>query len=296
MLAGDVSARMKLIDQVRASGIDHLFIADHVSFHNGAGMDGIVNAATLAALAPDLNVFIGVYLLALRHPVTVARQLSSISHSAPGRITLGVGIGGEDRHEMEICGVDPARRGIHTTHALRALRGLMRGEPVSYQCEFFEFDQALIKPPPRPAIPLVVGGRADAAIERAALHGDGWLGIWSSADRYRETLQRINDIAETHGREPLDWQHGLQLWIGVGDTNYEARSHVARGMEKFYHVPFAKFERYSPFGTPQAIADYLSPYVEAGCRTFNISPRGPSDEYCIEALASVAEKLKQACT
>ena len=125
MLAGDPLVRKSLVNQVEESGIDHLFVADHISFHTGFGLDGIVNAATLAAMADRLNVFIGVYLLALRHPVPVARQLSSLSLSAPGRVIFGVGIGGEDRHEMEICGVDPAKRGLHTNHSLKALRALM---------------------------------------------------------------------------------------------------------------------------------------------------------------------------
>ena len=94
MLNGPFERRRELLDQVQAADIDHLFIADHISFHTGMGMDGIVNAATLAAQAPAIDVFIGVYLLALRHPVPVARQLSTLSLSAPGRITLGVGIGG----------------------------------------------------------------------------------------------------------------------------------------------------------------------------------------------------------
>ena len=123
MLSGDMTARKSLIDRVTESEIDHLFIADHISFHTGLGMDGLINAATLAAMAPTTTIVIGVYLLALRHPVPVARQLSSLSMSAPGRIVLGVGVGGEDRHEMEICGVDPAKRGRQTNHALAALRG-----------------------------------------------------------------------------------------------------------------------------------------------------------------------------
>ena len=74
MLSGDFMTRSRLLDGVVDAGIDHVFIADHVSFHAGLGMDGIVNAATLSAMNPAIRVCIGVYLLALRHPVTVARQ------------------------------------------------------------------------------------------------------------------------------------------------------------------------------------------------------------------------------
>ena len=63
----------------------------------------VITASILAAQT-RLPVTVAVYLLALRHPVTTARSLSSINELAPGRLTLGVGIGGEDRHEMEVCG------------------------------------------------------------------------------------------------------------------------------------------------------------------------------------------------
>jgi len=90
---GDFQERADVMAQIKESAIDHLFIADHVSFHDGFGMDGLINAATLAAMNPDITVFLGVYLLALRHPVPVARQLSTWSLSAPGRIIFGWGHG-----------------------------------------------------------------------------------------------------------------------------------------------------------------------------------------------------------
>ena len=78
---------------------------------------------------------------AMRHPVPVARQIATLCESAPGRFVLGVGVGGEDRHEIEICGVDPRTRGRRTDESLAALRALLRGEPTSHACEFFAFDR-----------------------------------------------------------------------------------------------------------------------------------------------------------
>lgn len=293
MLSGDMAARKSLVDRVTDSEIDHLFIADHISFHTGLGMDGLINAATLAAMAPTTTIVIGVYLLALRHPVPVARQLSSLSMSAPGRIVLGVGVGGEDRHEMEICGVDPAKRGRQTNHALAALRGLLSGNKVSYDCEFFQFDDALIKPAPEPAIPLLIGGRADAAIRRAAVHGDGWLSVWSSANRFGAVLEQIDEMAADREDKP-EWQHGLQLWTGFGANEAAARAHVAEQMEAMYRIPFERFEKYSPYGSAQTTAEFLAPYIERGARVLNIKPCAATEEEGIEAVAEVATLLKKA--
>jgi len=292
MLSGDFEYRSSLIEKVEESKIDHLFIADHISFHTGMGMDGIVNAATLAAMSPKTTIFIGVYLLALRHPVPVARQLSSIAQSAPGRIVLGIGVGGEDRHEMEICGVDPARRGKQTDHCMKALDGLLTGQPFSYECEFFSFSEALIKPPPVPSIPMIVGGRSNAAIRRAALMGDGWLGVWCSPTRFGDVVSEINELAIDRPKPPR-WQHGLQVWVGFGEREEDAKSYLATQMENMYRLPFERFEKYSPYGSPQRVAELLAPYVERGCRWLNIKPCADSEEHGIEAISEVAGFLKK---
>ena len=82
------------LGQVADAGVDHLCVGDHVSFNGGQGFDGIVQSAILAAAHPDLPVHVAVYLLPLRHPVLVARQLTTLAAVAPGRITFGVGVGG----------------------------------------------------------------------------------------------------------------------------------------------------------------------------------------------------------
>ena len=62
-------------------------------------------------------------------------------------------------------------------------------------------------------------------------------------------------------------------------------------MEEFYQVPFGKFERYCPCGTPEEIAASLQPYVEAGCRSFNLIPVADSEQAAIEAADAVRDLL-----
>ena len=254
-------------------------------------MDGLIQAATVAALEPHLGVHIGVYLLALRHPVPVARQIATLCESAPGRLALGVGVGGEDRHEVEICGVDPRTRGRRTDESLVALRGLLSGEPTSHDCEFFSFEGALIKPAPQPRVPIVIGGRSDAAVRRAGRHGDGYLGVWCSPRRYAEILASVSETADRAERGEVDWQHGLQVWVGVDDDRSAARDRLAATMERMYQVSFDRFERYSPYGSPDEIAEFLAPYAEAGCGTFNVMVVSSSSERGIDAVAEVKERL-----
>jgi alkanesulfonate monooxygenase SsuD/methylene tetrahydromethanopterin reductase-like flavin-dependent oxidoreductase (luciferase family) len=117
--AGDARQRKATLAQIADARIDHVCVGDHVSFFVAAGADALINATALLTHCPELSCYVALHLLPLRHPVPVARQLASTAELAPGRLTLGVGIGGEDRHELEICGVDPSSRGRRTPVAER---------------------------------------------------------------------------------------------------------------------------------------------------------------------------------
>jgi alkanesulfonate monooxygenase SsuD/methylene tetrahydromethanopterin reductase-like flavin-dependent oxidoreductase (luciferase family) len=273
------------------AGIDHVCCGDHVSFFVGAGIDGLLQATTLALLHPTLPVMTGVYLLPLRHPVLVARQLSDLGQLAPGRLIFGVGIGGEDRHEVEICGVDPATRGQRMDECLRVLRPLLTGAPTTFHGEFFDLDEALVLPAPAEPIPIIVGGRSDAAAIRTGRYGDGWLGIWNSARRFTEVVEKIAEAAANAGRDDPPTRHAMQVWCGIADTKERARAHVAPAMEAFYQIPFERFEKYSPYGTAEDVAEFLVPYVEAGCTSFNLIPQSDDQDAALAGAAAVKKRL-----
>ncbi len=278
-----------LLARIADGGIDHLFVADHVSFKGGNGSDGLVHLAVLSGLEPRLDLVLGVFLLALRHPVVAARQIATLAEAAPGRLTVGVGVGGEDRSEFLACGVDPATRGRRTDAALSIIRPLLAGEAVSWDDDLFQLDRVRVRSGVREPVPIVVGGRADAALVRTARHGDGWLGAWCSADRFAAGVARVAELAPERA-EP--WLHGLQLWVGVGRDASEGRRHVAEGLEGFYKMPFAPFERYTPCGTAADIAAFVRPYVEAGATMLNLTPVGPNREAEIDTMAEVAALLR----
>lgn len=290
-LGADHGELRRLLALAGDAGVDHVAVGDHVSFWAGAGRDGLVAATAMAMLHPTLPVHVAVYQLVLRHPVPVARQLSTFAELAPGRLVLGVGIGGEDRHEMAICGVDPASRGRRMDDCLAILRGLLAGERVSHHGEFFDLDDALVLPAPDPPIPIVVGGRSEAAVRRAARLGDGWLGIWVSPARFARVAAAVDELAAQAGRGAVAWHHGMQVWCGFGGSPEQARALLAPAMQAFYQLPFERFERYCPYGTPEDVAGFLAPYVRAGCRSFNLIPCAADAAAAVEAVARVRALL-----
>jgi alkanesulfonate monooxygenase SsuD/methylene tetrahydromethanopterin reductase-like flavin-dependent oxidoreductase (luciferase family) len=189
-----------------------------------------------------------------------------------------------------MCGVDPKTRGRRTDECLEVIQGLLSGEPMDHNGEFFEFDKGWIKPAPDQPIPILIGGRADAALERAARFGDGWLGVWTSPERYGAVIDHIDTRANALGR-PEPTHHGIQVWVGVDDNRAHARARLAKGMENFYRIPYERFEKYSPFGDAAEVADFLAAYADKGCRLFNIMPVAQSEEAGIDAVADIRERL-----
>lgn len=285
------SQRRQLLGDLEAARVDHLAPGDHVTFRGGWGQDAAILATSVVTASERLGSYLGVYLLPLRHPVPVARQLVTLSQLAPGRVIFGVGIGGDDGGEAKACGVDPRTRGRRTDEALAVLRGLLAGESVTFEGEFFRLNGVKVLPAPDPPVPLIVGGRAPAAFRRAGRFGAGWNGIWISPPRFAEAVKTAEAEAALAGRNDEGWQHALTMWCGFGATRQEARTYVAPAMETVYGAPFEAFERYSPYGTPEEVAEFTAAYLESGCHTLNIFPRAASQQAAIEGLGEVRRHL-----
>lgn len=286
-----MARRRRLLGLMADAGMDHVMLGDHVTFHDGLGNDGLIDAASTLT-ATDLDVYLSVYLLVLRHPMLVARQLVTLAQIAPGRLTLGMGIAGDDRNEVIACGVDPATRGRRMDESLSVVRRLLGGEEVTHTGEFFALDRARVVPAPQEPIPLVVGGRAEAALRRAGRLGDGWLGIWTSAERCARSIASVEQYGEDAGRSDVDWRHGMTFWCGFGADRDQARAHVAPVMEGFYKVPFDRFERYIPHGTVDDVTEFIAPFLEAGVTAVNIIPFAEDDDTAIGAAAEVVKRLR----
>src|SRR5262249_17970121 len=167
-----------------------------------------------------LGVCLAVYLMVLRHPLLVARQILTVAQFAPGRLALGLGIGGDDRREVTACGIEPKTRGRRMDEGLDLVRRLLAGDTVDHHGEFFH--RAAATPggffppgggsrrrPPRAPVPRGGGGGSGAALRRAGRLGDGWLGIWTSAARCAEAIDAVEGQGGAAGRADVDWRHGM---------------------------------------------------------------------------------------
>jgi alkanesulfonate monooxygenase SsuD/methylene tetrahydromethanopterin reductase-like flavin-dependent oxidoreductase (luciferase family) len=286
-LFADARALRAAVGRAEDGGLHQLSVGDHVTFHGGQGDDGLVQCAALAALADRAEIAVSVLQLPLRHPVPLARQVQNVARLAAGGFVLGVGVGGEDRHEVESCGVDPATRGRRTDESLTVLRPLLAGESVSFVGEFFQLEDVAVLPAPTRAVPILVGGRSDAALRRAAVHGDGWLGVWVSAERYAAAIDRVHAEAAAAGRTDVVWRHGLQVWCGFGADAASATKLLASEMERLYALPFERFAKWCPAGPPELVAEQVAAYAEAGASDVNLIAVAETPDEAIDGAIAV---------
>ena len=82
-------------------------------------------------MSDRLRIGTAVYLLPLRHPAPVAKQVATLDTISNGRVIFGVGVGGEFPLEFQLCGVPVEERGARLSEGIRVLRKLWSGESTS---------------------------------------------------------------------------------------------------------------------------------------------------------------------
>jgi len=111
---------------------------------------------------------------------------------------------------------------------------------------------------------------------------------------FATVVEQVSEEATCAGRHPNGFEHGTNAWCGFGDTRQADRGPLAAGMETSYQMPFEPFERYSPYGTPEEVADFLRQYIDAGCWAFNVIPCASDEETTIAAVGELCRPLAAA--
>src|SRR5215471_12688705 len=109
--------------------IDSLWVGGHVASKNPSP-EAMVALTWVAARTERVRVGTAILLLPLYPPAIVAKQIADLDRATGGRVTLGVGVGGEYPDEFAACGVPIDERGARTDETIPLLRALWTGEPV----------------------------------------------------------------------------------------------------------------------------------------------------------------------
>ena len=203
-------------------GYDSVWVGDHVAFAVPI-LDPLLQLAQLAAYSKRLIFGTAVFLLPLRHPTLVAKQVATLDLLCGGRLVFGVGVGGEFPSEYAACGVALEERGARLSEAIPLLKRLWSGEPVQHAGRFWSFPSIQMLPPPaQPGGPAIwCGGRSQAALRRVGRMGDGWVSYVVTPTQYREGLELIAKTASAVDRDLTRFGSGHLLFVCIDDS-YES--------------------------------------------------------------------------
>jgi alkanesulfonate monooxygenase SsuD/methylene tetrahydromethanopterin reductase-like flavin-dependent oxidoreductase (luciferase family) len=133
------------------------------------GVMDTVALAGAAAATSRIELTSTVMLATVWPPVLFAKELASIDAMSGGRLTLGLGIGGNRPDDFVVEGRPPRGLGKRIDSDLKIYHSVWRGEPVGGGVN-----------PAVPAgtrsIPIIFGGMAPVAFERMAECGEGYIG------------------------------------------------------------------------------------------------------------------------
>jgi probable F420-dependent oxidoreductase len=286
-LDGPPEARgvLRAAQRIEELGYESVWVGDHLLFHVPL-YEGLTIMAAIAAATERVRVGSGVLLGLLRHPAWLAKSLATIDHVSGGRLIVGLGVGGEFPAEFEAAGIPVRGRDARTDELVDALRHAWSGSAEGFAGRFHQLpEQPLLPVPVQERVPVWVGGRSDAALRRAALAGDGWLGAFVSPRRYAERLEQLRAQADAAGRAAGEIVPAFHTYVRVGRTREEAWREAGPFLGAVYGLDPQAVERYCMCGTVEEVAAQLAPYAEAGVEHVVLRVAGEGELEQLEQLA-----------
>lgn len=181
---------------------DHIALPPHLLGDKEPRLEALAALLYMAATTSTVRLAAGVLVFPQRHPVLLAKQLTSLDVLSKGRLIVGVGVGHVEA-ELAAFGVPMSERGRRTDESLERIREIWIS-PLRSQAQAGN-DHVVQHPAPvqQPHPPIVVGGHSDAALARAARFATGWFGWLTPVDETKELINRLRDLIRVEQRPDL---------------------------------------------------------------------------------------------
>lgn len=206
---------------VRAEGLGFhaAYTYDHLSwrtFRDGPWFGAVPTLTAAAAATERLRLGTLVTSPNFRHPVTLAKELISLDDISGGRITLGIGAGGNgfDATALGQESWTPRERADRFAEFVPLLDRLLTEGAVSQSGTFYSAEEARNVPGcvQRPRLPFAVAATGPRGLKLAARHGQAWVTTGDpklfedgtpeqSLEAMRSQLGRLEKACAEIGRE-----------------------------------------------------------------------------------------------
>jgi probable F420-dependent oxidoreductase len=248
------SEYLRMARAAEAAGFDSIWLGDHLLYRgDGRGERGPWEAwtmlAALAAVTDRMTLGPLVACTAFHPPGLIAKMAATIDEISAGRFVLGLGAGW-NREEFAAFGLPYDHRVSRFEEAFAIIRGMLAGERVDARGRYHDAEDALLLPPPRRRVPVMIGSNGPRMLSIALPHADAWNtwydGYGNSADGFAALNARISDAAQRAGRDPAGIARSACVLVALDGA-------VERSAD-----PEA------PAIRPEALADHLARLAQAG--------------------------------
>ncbi|MDG2004730.1 MAG: LLM class flavin-dependent oxidoreductase [Novosphingobium sp.] len=247
-----------------AAGFDGVYVGDHL-MHPNPLLESLTSLASIAAVTEHISIGTCVLLAALRDPMWLAKQLGTIDAFAPGRLRVGIGLGGEYPAEFEQAGVPLAERGIRTEQILSSLRQWLSAGQPNFGSNASPMH---IAPVPETPPPFLLAGWKEVALRRAARIADGWIGYLLSPESF---ARRRSFLLDCGAGQTRPFVTGMLLPVLVDQDRAAAKARAGDMWKRITGNDAVFPERLFVAGPPAEIIDQLLGYRELGCTEMVLS-------------------------
>lgn len=207
---GEEADREKLLvgaQRAEEFGFDSLWVRDHLVFEPHGEMekpsrnfyDALITLTAVGTVTSHIELGTG-SLIPFRHPLVTALMASTMTQLVGPRLILGFGSGTYD-HEFDVVGMGHLDRVELVRHNVAILRRIMAENDVTYQSEYFSFNDVTIEPKPVGGpIPLWYCGATPRSARLAVEFCDGWMPGRISLLTLKQRVQTITDMSADRGR------------------------------------------------------------------------------------------------
>ncbi len=270
----------RLAERAEDLGFDSIAAGDHL-VANRPFLEPLTLLTAFATCTSRIKLVTDALLLPLRNPAVLAKTVASLDYLSSGRTILAIGIGGENPKDFEVCGVPLTERGRRADEALVVLRELWSRSSASHNGKFWNFEDVSMEPKPtqRQGPNILVGGRSDKALRRAARYGDGWISYLMTAERHESSFEKIMTEAAVVQRDLTAFKLFHHQHIYVAPRRAKAKDRAISYLSWAYNQSFDHLvDKYCAIGTADDCLCLIERFYEAGARHIILEPTCSTEE------------------
>lgn len=191
-----------------SAGFDSVWVTDHIVVPSSsleafgpAFYEAVAVMAYVAGITQRVQIGAAILIAPYRHPLLLAKMISTIDQLSHGRVILGAGLGWLEA-ESGLMGVPHRKRARVADETLAALRACWESEQPEYHGDIHDFAGFHFAPGPHAnrRLPILVGGASTAALRRAVRFGDGWIGDDQTFEEMEASLAQLHVEMKAAGR------------------------------------------------------------------------------------------------